>query len=250
MRRARLVHDGREQWGVVTPDGAAVQLSSGVVVAWPDVTLLPPVTPGATFFALGLNYADHSTELGFRPPTRPLVFLKGPSSLVAHEGMSARPPDAMQMHPECELVAVIGRPTRHVTAADALDHVVGYTIACDYAIREYLENYYRPNLRVKNRDGLTPLGPWIVDAEDVGDPQALVLTTTVNGETVQSGSTADMVFSVAELIAHLSSFMTLSPGDMILTGTPHGVRFVADGDEVACAIESVGRLVNHVECAR
>ena len=142
--------------------------------------------------------------------------------------------------------SVIGRTARHVAARDALDHVSGYTIACDYAVREFLENYYRPNLRVKNRDALTPLGPWVVDAADVGDPQALALSTTVNGTKVQSGSTADMVFPVAELIAYLSSFMTLSPGDMILTGTPHGVHFVSEGDEVACEIDRVGRLVHRV----
>lgn len=144
------------------------------------------------------------------------------------------------------LVAVIGRTARRVAASEALDYVAGYTIACDYAVREFLENYYRPNLRVKNRDGLTPIGPWIVDAADVGDPQALALSTTVNGATVQSGSTGDMVFSVAALITYLSGFMTLSPGDMILTGTPHGVHFVRAGDEVACTVERVGSLVHRV----
>lgn len=249
MKRVRLVHGGREQWGEVMPDGKAVRLACRATVDWEALSLLPPVTPGATIFALGLNYADHSAELGFTPPARPLVFLKGANSFVAHGGVSTRPRDAAQMHPECELVAVIGRPARRIAAADALACVGGYTIACDYAVREYLENYYRPNLRVKNRDGLTPIGPWIVDADDVGDPQALALSTTVNGEIVQSGSTASMVFPVAELIAYLSSFMTLSPGDMILTGTPLGVQFVADGDEVVCEIERVGRLVNHVEPA-
>ncbi|MDB5583007.1 MAG: 2-hydroxyhepta-2,4-diene,7-dioate isomerase [Bradyrhizobium sp.] len=247
MRRARIAWQGRAEWAEVLEDD---RLRVGRRVLAPgEFTWLPPVTPGATIFALGLNYADHSRELGFKPPSEPLLFLKGHQTFVGHQGMAPRPADANQMHPECELVAVIGRPAKKVRANDALDHVAGYTVANDYAIREYLENYYRPNLRVKNRDSTTPLGPWIVDAEEVGDPQALSLSTTINGEQVQSGSTADMVFPVAALIEYLSGFMTLLPGDMILTGTPHGVRFVQPGDQVACEIERVGRLTTQVEAA-
>lgn len=249
MRRARIAHKGQTVWGTMVEDDNAILLANGARVAVADANWLPPVTPGATIFALGLNYADHSAELGFKAPVSPLVFLKGPTTLVGHGAASPRPTDANQMHPECELVAIIGKPARSVRAADALDHVAGYTVACDYAIREYLENYYRPNLRVKNRDATTPLGPWVVDAADVGDPQALSLSTTVNGKTVQHGTTADMVFPVADLIAYLSGFMTLLPGDMILTGTPHGVHFVQPGDEVICAVERIGRLVNFVETA-
>lgn len=246
MKRARIVFAGREQWAEVIGDDAQLRLTDGTVIEAADALWLPPARPGATIFALGLNYADHSAELGFKPPAEPLVFLKGYNSFVGHKGASPRPADANQMHPECELVAIIGKPARNVVRGDALSHVSGYTVACDYAIREYLENYYRPNLRVKNRDATTPLGPWIVDAADVPDPQALALSTTVNGVSVQHGSTADMVFDVATLIEHLSSFMTLMPGDMILTGTPHGVHFVAPGDEVVCEIETIGRLVNHM----
>ena len=150
------------------------------------------------------------------------------------------------MHPECELVAIIGRPARNVANADALSYVSGYTVGNDYAIREYLENYSRPNARVKNRDATTPIGPWIVDGADVPDPQSLTLSTKVNGVEVQHGTTADMVLDVAGLIAYLSGFLTLMPGDMIFTGTPHGVHFVQAGDEVVSEIGGVGRLVNHV----
>lgn len=250
MKHARIFHQGRALWATVSQDEQALLLPHGGTVAAADAQWLPPVAAGATIFALGLNYADHSAELGFKPPSEPLVFLKGTSSFVGHGGITPRPPDANQMHPECELVAVIGMPARKVSRADALGHVAGYTVACDYAIREYLENYYRPNARVKNRDATTPLGPWIVDAADIGDPQALALSTTVNGKTVQDGSTADMVFDVATLIEYLSGFMTLMPGDMILTGTPHGVHFVAPGDEVVCTVEGVGRLVNRTAAAR
>jgi 5-oxopent-3-ene-1,2,5-tricarboxylate decarboxylase/2-hydroxyhepta-2,4-diene-1,7-dioate isomerase len=161
-------------------------------------------------------------------------------------GATPRPADGNQMHPECELVAIIGKPARRVSAAEALQYVSGYTVTCDYAIREYLENYYRPNLRVKNRDATTPLGPWIVDAADVPDPQALGMRTWVNGALVQEGSTRDMVLDVAGLIAYLSETQTLLPGDMIMTGTPQGVHFCNAGDEVICEIDGIGRLVNHL----
>ena len=148
------------------------------------------------------------------------------------------------MHYECELAVVIGRRARRVIRASAMDHVAGYCVANDYAIRDYLENYYRPNLRVKNRDGGTVLGPWLVDAADVPDPQALALRTRVNGELRQQGHTGHMVNDVAGLIEYLSSFMTLMPGDVILTGTPEGVSNVVAGDEVACEIDGIGTLLN------
>jgi 5-oxopent-3-ene-1,2,5-tricarboxylate decarboxylase/2-hydroxyhepta-2,4-diene-1,7-dioate isomerase len=127
-----------------------------------------------------------------------------------------------------------------------LAHVSGYSVANDYAIRDYLENYYRPNLRVKNRDGATLLGPWLVDASDVADPMNLELTTTVNGKVTQRGNTRDMIRGVAQLIAHLSSILTLSPGDVILTGTPEGVVNVDAGDEVVTEIDGIGRLVGYI----
>jgi len=244
VKRARIAHEGRALWVEVAEDGEVLRLPDGGSVKAADAVWLPPVTPGATIFALGLNYADHNKELGFQSKEPPLVFLKGPNTLSGHNGTTLRPTDANQMHPECELVAVIGKPARSVSVVQALDHVSGYTIACDYAVREYLENYYRPNARVKNRDGATPLGPWVVDAADIADPQALALRTTVNGKTVQDGSTADMVMSVAELISYLSATMTLMPGDLILTGTPQGVHYCEAGDRVVCEIEGIGRLSN------
>ncbi|MGH6616643.1 fumarylacetoacetate hydrolase family protein [Sphingomonas sp.] len=249
MKRALILYDGVPTWGDVRADDAQILIPGGGVVAFDDAAWLPPVTAGATIFALGLNYADHVKELGFKSTEAPLIFLKGPNTLTGHARSTPRPPDANQMHPECELVAVIGRPARRVHPGAALDHVAGYTIACDYAVREYLENYYRPNLRVKNRDATTPLGPWLVDAADLPDPQTLRMTTHVNGTLVQQGSTADMVLGVADLIAYLSETMTLLPGDMILTGTPKGVHFCAVGDHVECEIEGIGRLANHLTAA-
>lgn len=247
MRRARIAHKGAAVWGELTDGLTHVRLANGELIDVAAAQWLPPVMSGATIFALGLNYADHNRELGFsRTQAAPLVFLKGASALVGHAGETPRPTDANQMHPECELVAVIGRPARSVSAEEALSYVGGYTIANDYAIREYLENYYRPNARVKNRTATTPIGPWVVDAADIANPQGLKLATRVNGETVQQGSTADMILGVAGLIEFLSSFMTLMPGDMILTGTPQGIHFVKPGDRVECEIEGIGILTNHI----
>ena len=250
MKRARIAHGGRPLWALVEQDGEALRLPDGSLLPSANACWLAPFDRGCTVFALGLNYADHNKELGFAPKqSEPLIFLKGQHSFVGHRGLTPRPRDANQMHPECELVAIIGKPTRSVIRAKALDHIAGYTIANDYAIREYLENFYRPNARVKSRDATTPLGPWIVDAEDLGDPQRLSLSTRVNGTLVQQGSTVDMIFDVAGLIEYLSSFMTLMPGDMILTGTPQGVHFVAAGDTVECEIEGIGRLINQLVAA-
>ena len=150
------------------------------------------------------------------------------------------------MHFECELGVVIGKTCRHVKKEDAYSVIAGYVTANDYAIRDYLENFYRPNLRVKNRDGATPVGPWLVDAADIADPMNLRLRSWVNGELKQDGNTADMVHSIPVLIAHLSSLMTLNPGDLILTGTPDGVADSRVGDEIVTEIEGVGRLVNFI----
>jgi len=125
-----------------------------------------------------------------------------------------------------------------------MTHVAGYCIANDYAIRDYLENWYRPNLRVKNRDGGTAIGPWLVDAADIPDPGNLELRTFVNGRLVQRGNTRDLIADIPALIVYLSSFMTLSPGDVILTGTPEGIVNVNVGDEILCDIEGLGQLKN------
>jgi 5-oxopent-3-ene-1,2,5-tricarboxylate decarboxylase/2-hydroxyhepta-2,4-diene-1,7-dioate isomerase len=244
MRRARVAYAGAIH--EATPAGAeAIRLADGRVVGEADVVWLPPFEPG-TVIALGLNYADHAKELSFQAQEEPLVFLKGPASLLGHRGTTRRPGDATFMHYECELAVVIGKPARRVTRARAMEHVAGYTIANDYAVRDYLENWYRPNLRVKSRDGATVLGPWLVDAAEVETPPARALRTLVNGRQTQSGNTRDLVFDIAFLIEYLSAFMTLAPGDVILTGTPEGVVNVDVGDEVSCEIEGLGRLVNTI----
>jgi 5-oxopent-3-ene-1,2,5-tricarboxylate decarboxylase/2-hydroxyhepta-2,4-diene-1,7-dioate isomerase len=245
MRHARVAVEGAIHRATVGIDLVTLTLEDGRQVNESSVVWLPPVEPG-TIFALGLNYADHAAELAFKAPEKPLIFLKGPNALIGHRGVSNCPPEIHQMHFECELAVVIGRGGRRIKRSQAYDHVAGYTIANDYAFREYLENYYRPNLRVKNRDHCTPLGPFMVDAADIPDPMALALESRVNGEIVQQGTTRDMIFDIPTLIEYLSEFMTLAPGDLILTGTPEGVRYLGPGDEVVTAIERIGSLTNTV----
>ncbi len=243
MKTARVAYAGAIH--CTTEENGCVRLTDGKVIGEDAVVWLPPVQPG-TIFALGLNYANHAKELAFRAPDEPLVFLKGPRSVCGHRGQTRRPRGVTYMHYECELAVVIGKTARRVTKAYAYDYVAGYTVANDYAIRDYLENYYRPNFRVKGRDFATPLGPWLVDAADVADPMNLQLRTLVNGRVTQEGNTRDMIFDIPALIAYLSEFMTLSPGDIILTGTPEGLADVKVGDEVITEIDGIGSLKNTI----
>lgn len=244
MKRGRIAFQGAIH-PVTEGSEGRVRLADGREPSEGDFIWLPPVEPGA-IFALGLNYADHARELAFKPPDTPLVFLKGPNTIIGHRAQTRRPADATYMHYECELAVVIGKQGKHISKEAAYDYVAGYTVANDYAIRDYLENYYRPNLRVKNRDGCTPLGPWLVDRDDVADPLKLKLFSRINGKVTQSGDTADMIFDPATLIAYLSSFMTLNPGDLILTGTPEGLADVKAGDVVETEIETICTLVNTI----
>lgn len=253
MKQGRVVFGGAVHGCTPAAEGR-VRLADGRVVAETEVQWLAPFEP-RTIFTLALNYADHASELAAKSSSdqaafltaqrsEPVVFLKAANAVVGHRGLTRRPRDAEFMHYECELAVVIGREGRHVPRERALELVGGYTVANDYAIRNFLEPYYRPNLRVKNRDGGTALGPWLVPAAAIADPQRLRLTTHVNGKLVQEGTTADMVHDVASLIEFLSGILTLSPGDVILTGTPKGSVDVRPGDEVVCEVEGVGRLVN------
>lgn len=248
MKHARVLHEGVAFSAIEHDD--QLRLADGRLLPFDAVTWLPPLEPvprPRTILALGLNYADHAKELAFKPPEEPLVFLKGEGTLTGHRQVTHRPKGVQFMHYECELAVVIGRTARKVRRSDAYDFIAGYTVANDYAIRDHLENWYRPNLRVKNRDTCTPLGPWRVDAQDIADPMALALQTTVNGTVTQSGHTRDMIFDVPYLIEYFSSFMTLQPGDLILTGTPDGVVDCRHGDVVVTSIEGLGALHNTIE---
>ena len=251
MKHARIAWSGAIHDAIEADDQLLLTQGphAGRRVGLDEVVWLPPLAPvqqARTVIALGLNYADHAKELAFKAPEEPLAFMKGEAALIGHNAFTKRPADVVYMHYECELAIVVGRTARHVKKADAYSYIAGYTVANDYAIRDYLENWYRPNLRVKNRDTCTPIGPWLVDAADVPNPMALKLQTTVNGKVTQSGSTADMIFDVPTLIEYFSSFMTLNPGDLILTGTPDGIVDCQPGDVIVTEIEGIGALTNTI----
>jgi 2,4-diketo-3-deoxy-L-fuconate hydrolase len=208
----------------------------------------PPVPRPPKIFAIGLNYRDHAAEAGLDAPTTPMVFTKFANSLTGPDATVELSPGADDW--EVELVAVIGRGGRHITEADALDHVAGYCVGQDVSdrIAQWSDNPAQFSMG-KSYDGFGPIGPAIVDAAAVGDPQALGLWCERNGERVQDGTTADMIFGVAPLVSYLSSFCTLSPGDLIFTGTPAGVgasrqpaQFLTDGDVLVSGIDRLSTI--------
>jgi 2-keto-4-pentenoate hydratase/2-oxohepta-3-ene-1,7-dioic acid hydratase in catechol pathway len=213
--------------------------------------LLPPVARPGKIIAVGRNYREHASEEGVATPEAPVVFTKFTSSIVgAGDDIVWRASDSGQVDYEAELAVVIGRPTRDVPIERALDSVLGYTCLNDVSARD-LQFADGQWVRGKSLDTFCPIGPWIVTIDEVPDPQALRIRCLVNGEPLQDASTAEMVHSVAELIAFCSRYMTLDPGDVIATGTPAGVgvfrqppRFLEDGDDVVVDIEGIGRLEN------
>ena len=214
--------------------------------------LRAPLRPGK-IVAIGLNYRDHIRETGMEPPQRPLVFAKFPSSV-------AGPGDPIEINPslcervdwEVELAVVIGVPMKNVRAADALEGVYGYCVANDLSARDvqFADGQW---VRAKSFDGFCPLGPVVVTADEIPDPQRLALRTRVNGELVQDSSTAEMIFGVSELIEFCSASFPLEPGDVLLTGTPWGCgefmeprRSLAEGDLVEVEIEGIGAVSNSI----
>jgi len=250
MKHARVIYNGVTH-AATEQDGWRLRLDDGEFVSPDAVTWLPPLKPQTrprTILALGLNYADHARELAFKePPKEPLVFLKGERALNGHRQFTRRPAGVQFMHYECELAVVVGKAAKKVRRDDAYDFIAGYTVANDYAIRDYLENWYRPNLLVKNRPTCTPIGPWLVDAQDVPMPLAMPLRTLVDDKVTQQGNTRDLIFDVPFLVEYFSSFMTLEAGDLILTGTPDGVVDCRPGDVVVTEIERIGALVNTIQ---
>jgi len=216
-----------------------------------DADLLAPVTRPGKVVAIGRNYREHVGEEGVDPPPAPLVFSKWPSSVVG-PGADIRwdPALTAQVDYEAELAVVIGRRARHVSVADALDHVLGYTCLNDVSARD-IQFGDGQWVRGKSLDTFCPMGPVLVTADEIGDPQALAISCRVGSEIVQEANTAQMYFSVAEIISYCSAAFTLEPGDVIATGTPGGVgvfrkppRFLGDGDRVVVEIEKIGRLEN------
>ena len=212
-----------------------------------DVRLLAPVLPRSKVVAIGRNYAAHAAEMGNDVPAEPLMFLKPNTSVIGPNDPIQYPPQTGNLHFEGELAVVIGRICRDVPAEQATDVIHGYTIANDVTARD-LQRSDGQWSRAKGFDTFCPLGPWI---ETDLDPQHFIdgvrVQTHLNGELQQDGSTADMIFDIPQLVAHISSVMTLLPGDVILTGTPEGVGPMQVGDEVEISIAGLGTLTNPVK---
>ena len=207
-----------------------------------DVKLLAPSEP-SKIICIGRNYVEHAKELGNEVPKVPLIFMKPPSSIINPNDTIILPPQSTQVEHEGELVVVIGKPGRHITAENAKKHILGYTIGNDVTARD-LQKSDDQWTRAKGFDTFCPFGPSI-DTEF--DPADSVVTCRVNGQMRQMASTRDMVFNVGVLIAYISSVMTLSSGDLIFTGTPAGVGELKHGDEVIVEIEGLGVLKNAVK---
>lgn len=203
--------------------------------------LLPPVVPGK-IICIGRNYVAHAKEQNLEVPEVPLIFLKPPTALIGSGGTIIRPPQSEQVEHEAELVIIIGRRGRWIQAEEAHQHILGYTVGNDVTARDL---QWRDDqwTRAKGFDTFCPLGPWL---ETEFDPADAMVSCHVNGELRQMGSTRDMVFSTRQLIAYISSVMTLEPGDAIFTGTPAGVGPLLAGDVVEASVEGLGVLRNPV----
>ena len=260
MRVARFTGEDDPRFGVVGEEDGVPTIAvlkgdplyagyelTGQKVPLDDVRLLAPVIPRSKVIGVGRNYARHAAELGNDVPAEPLIFLKPNTSVVGPGEPIVHPAQSEDVHYEGELAVVIGRICKDVPVDDAEKVIFGYTVANDVTARD-LQQRDDQWARAKGFDTFCPIGPWI---ETNLDPADLRVTTRKGsareeGELVQDGRTSDMVFSVAEIIAHVSSFMTLLPGDLILTGTPEGVGPMAPGDRVSVTVEGIGTLTNQV----
>jgi acylpyruvate hydrolase len=243
-----LILQGRE-----AIDAAAGLLANGPQIDLDQVTLLPPLSAPGKIICVGLNYVDHSIESGFKVPDYPTIFTRFTSSLIGFGAPIIRPKVSTQLDYEGEMVAIIGVGGRHISEQDALKHMLGYSIFNDASVRDYQKK--SPQWTIgKNFDSTGAFGPYLVTADELppgGD--GLHIQTRLNGAVVQDASTSDMVFSVARLITILSEAITLSPGDIIVSGTPAGVGmarnpqlFMKHGDVCEVEIEGIGILRNPV----
>jgi 2,4-didehydro-3-deoxy-L-rhamnonate hydrolase len=277
MKLVRYGATGKEKPGLIDADGTLRDLSRAVQDITAEV-LSPaglkrlravkaarlPVVRGrprlgcplagiGKVVCIGLNYTDHAQEVGMALPTEPTVFIKANSAINGPHDVIVRPRDAVKLDYEVELGAVIGRDARYVKEADALKHVAAYCVVDDVSERAFQMEHGGTTTKGKSADTFAPIGPWLVSADEVRDPQLLEVWTTVNGEARQRGKTANMVFTVAQLVAYVSRFMSLRAGDVISTGTPAGVahgmkppRYLQPGDVVEMGITGLGTQKNRI----
>lgn len=281
MKLVRYGRPGAEKPGLIDGDGVLRDLSRTVRDITPE-TLAPaglkrlravkpsrlpavkgrprlgcPLAGIGKIVCIGLNYTDHAEEVGLPLPKEPTLFIKANSAIGGPGDPIARPRGAVKLDYEVELAAVIGRTAVNVGEDAALRHVAGYCLLNDVSEREFQMEHGGGTTKGKSCDTFAPIGPWLVTADEIADPQALSLWTTVNRERRQHGNTADMVFPVRALVAYVSRFMSLQPGDLLSTGTPAGVghgarppRYLQDGDVVAMGIDGLGTQTHRVVARR
>jgi 2,4-diketo-3-deoxy-L-fuconate hydrolase len=271
MKLVRYGRAGAEKPGLIDEDGALRDLSRAVKDITPEAlssvglkrlralrTERLPVVRGrprlgcplsgiGKMVCIGLNYTDHAEEVGLALPAEPLLFIKANSAINGPADAIVRPRGAVKLDYEVELGAVIGRDARNVSEADALRHVAAYCIVDDVSERAFQMEHGGTTTKGKSADTFAPIGPYLVTADEVGDPQSLEVWTTVNGQPRQRGTTANMIFTVRHLVAYVSRFMSLRAGDIISTGTPAGVahgmkppRYLEPGDVVEMGITRLG----------
>ncbi len=266
--RAGIVdaHGTLRDVSMLVPDIGPAQLAPRTLAALAtiDATRLPELAPGTRLgcpvsgvgkiVCVGLNYADHAREAGLAPPAEPVLFMKAASSLCGPHDQVRIPPGARKVDWEVELGLVIGTRMQSVLEADALAHVAGYVLANDVSERAWQMERGGQWDKGKGADTFAPVGPWLVTADELPDPNAIDLWLEVGGQRMQSGSTRDFIFGVPTVLAYISQFMTLEPGDLVLTGTPAGVglgqkpepRFLRAGDEMRLGASGLGE--QHLVC--
>ena len=281
MKLVRYGRAGSEKPGLIDSDGTLHDLSRVVKDITPEALsaaglkrlrgvnvgrlpvvggrprLGPPLAGIGKMVCIGLNYTDHAREVGLPAPPEPTLFIKDKSAINGPQDPIARPSGAEKLDYEVELAAVIGRDARSVSERDALKHVAAYCIVDDVSERAFQMEHQGTTTKGKSADTFAPIGPWLVTADEVGNPQELEVWTKVNGETRQRGHTKDMIFGIATLVSYVSRFMSLRAGDLISTGTPAGVahgmkppRYLQPGDVVEMGITGLGTQKNRVTEAR
>lgn len=280
MKIIRHGEAGHESPGVLTEDGQMIDASGefrefdegffacgglaslktwidagcpGGHVVDPDVRIGAPIARPSKLVCVGKNYADHAKEFGGGVPDEPVLFMKASTACCGPYDEVLLPTECKKLDYEVELALVIGKTTSRISEKDAISHLAGYTVMCDYSERAWQKEHCGQWLKGKSADTFAPLGPCLVTTDQLTDPQSLCLWTKVNGEKRQSGWSGNMMFSVAHLVSYISRFMTLLPGDVIATGTPAGVgmgmtppRYLSAGDQVELGIEGIGTMRQRV----
>jgi len=278
MKLVRVGPKKQEKPGVLTDDGSLIDVSEQVddfdqaffssggleklaefassapaLRLGPESRFGPPIRDPSKIVCVGLNYSGHAKESGMALPKEPVLFFKATSSICGPNDPIVIPKGSVKTDWEVELAVVIGKRAAYVEEAEAMDHVAGYLLHNDVSERAFQLEREGQWVKGKSADTFAPIGPWLVTKEEIGDPQNLDLWLKVNGETVQSSNTSDMVFSVRTLVSYISQFMSLLPGDIISTGTPFGVgmgfdppRYLRSGDVVELGVEGLGMAQQRV----